>query len=126
MLDGPLYGIRRRRSLSFIRYVKTHHRRLLALDLWLRVPGLSVGERSGLFALPDDLYACYLRVGDPGPWAGPWAGIARIEVPAGIGLVRLRAPSGRAGAGEPDPDRGPGTAPAPPAGRRPAGAAVGA
>ena len=79
--------IRHRRSLPFIGYVKTHHRRLLAPDLWLQVPGLSVGERSGLFALPDDLYACYLRVGDPGPWAGPWAGIARIEVPAGIGLA---------------------------------------
>ena len=87
VLDGPLYGIRRRRSLPFIGYVKTHHRRLLALDLWLLVPGLSVGERSGLFALPDDLYGCYLRVGDPGPWAEPWAGIARIEVPAGIGLA---------------------------------------
>ena len=87
VLDGPLYGIRRRRSLPFIGYVKTHHRRLLALDLWLRVPGLSVGERSGLFVLPDDLYGCYLRVGDPGPWAEPWAGIARIEVPAGIGLA---------------------------------------
>lgn len=42
VLDGPLYGIRRRRSLPFIGYVKTHHRRLLAPDLWLRVPGLSV------------------------------------------------------------------------------------
>ena len=75
VLDGPLYGIRRRRRLPFLGYVKTHHRRL------------SVGERSGLFALPDDLYACYLRVGDPGPWAGPWAGIARIEMPAGTGLA---------------------------------------
>ena len=87
VLDGPLYGIRRRRRLPFLGYVKTHHRRLLAADLWMRVPGLSVGERSGLFALPDDLYACYVRVGDPGPWAGPWAGIARIEMPAGTGLA---------------------------------------
>ena len=33
----------------------------------------------------DALYGCYLRVGDPGPWAGPWAGIARLEMPSGIG-----------------------------------------
>ena len=43
------------------------------------------GERSGLFAMKDALYGCYLRVGDPGPWAGPWAGIARLEMPSGIG-----------------------------------------
>ena len=55
VLDGPLYGIRRRRSLPLIGYVKTHRRRLLAPDLWVRVPGLSAGERSGLFALPADL-----------------------------------------------------------------------
>ena len=24
-------------------------------------------------------------MGDPGPWAGPWAGIARLEVPASSG-----------------------------------------
>ena len=87
VLDGPLYGIRHRRNLPVLGYVKTHHRRMLAPDPWQRVPGLAVGERSGLFALPDDLYACYLRAGDAGPWAGPWSGIARIEVPAGIGLA---------------------------------------
>ena len=35
--------------------------------------------------MKDALYGCYLRVGDPGPWAGPWAGIARLEIPSGIG-----------------------------------------
>ena len=35
--------------------------------------------------MKDALYGCYLRVGDPGPWAGPWAGIARLEMPSGIG-----------------------------------------
>ena len=85
VLDGPLHGIRHRRDLPLIGYVKTHHRRMLAPDQWLRIPELSAGARSGLFALPDELYGCYLRVGSPGPWAGPWAGIARIEVPAGIG-----------------------------------------
>ena len=49
------------------------------------MPELTAGERSGLFAMEDALYGCYLRVGDPGPWAGPWAGIARLEMPSGIG-----------------------------------------
>ena len=85
VLDGPLHGIRHRRGLPVIGYVKTHHRRMLAREHWVRVPELTAGERSGLFAMKDALYGCYLRVGDPGPWAGPWAGIARLEMPSGIG-----------------------------------------
>ena len=85
VLDGPLHGIRHRRGLPIIGYVKTHHRRTLSLEHWTQVPKLSLGERSGLFALGDDLFACYVRMGDPGPWASDWAGIARIEMPAGIG-----------------------------------------
>ena len=91
VLDGPLHGIRHRRNLPVIGYVKTHRRRLLAHEQWFRVPALAAGERSSLFALPDELYGCYLRVGDAGPWAGPWAGIARIEVPAGIGRAAATA-----------------------------------
>ena len=34
-----------------------------------------------------DLYGCYLRVEVPGRWAGPWARIVRLEVPAGVGLA---------------------------------------
>ena len=49
------------------------------------MPELTAGERSGLFAMKDALYGCYLRVGDPGPWAGPRAGIARLDMPSGIG-----------------------------------------
>lgn len=85
VLDGPLHGIRHRRGLPVLGYVKTHHRRVLAHEHWIEIPRLAVGKRSGLFAMGDELYGCYLRVGDPGPWAGPWAGIARIEMPAGIG-----------------------------------------
>ncbi len=85
VLAGPLHGIRHRRGLPVIGYVKTHHRRMLAREHWVRVPELTAGERSGLFAMKDALYGCYLRVGDPGPWAGPWAGIARLEMPSGIG-----------------------------------------
>lgn len=100
--DGPLHGVRHRRNLPVIGYVKTHHRRMLAPEQWNRVPRLSVRERSGLFALPDDLYGCYLRVGDPGPWAGPWASIARIEVPAGIGLAAAVDAADRAAGWLPD------------------------
>ena len=85
MLDGPLHGIRHRRGLPVIGYVKTHHRRMLAREHWVRVPELTAGERSGLFAMKDALYGCYLPVGDPGPWAGPWACIAAREMPLGIG-----------------------------------------
>ena len=88
VLDGPLHGIRHRRGLAIIGYVKTHHRRMLAGEHWVRVPDLTAGERSGLFAMEDALYGCYLRVGD------------------------------RAGPGEPDADRGSRTAPASPPGRR--------
>ena len=51
---------------------------MLTREHWVRVPELTAGERSGLFAMGDALYGCYLRVGDPGPWAGPWAGIAGV------------------------------------------------
>ena len=54
---------------------------MLAREHWVRVPELTAGERSGLFAMEDALYGCYLRVGDPGPWAD----IARLEMPSGIG-----------------------------------------
>ena len=102
VLDGPLHGIRHRRGLPVVGYVKTHHRRMLAHEHWTRVPSLAVRERSGLFAMGDDLHGCYLRVGDPGPWAGPWAGIARIEMPAGIGLAAAVEAADRAAGWLPD------------------------
>lgn len=90
VIDGPLHNIRRTRALPVIGYVKTHHRPMLAAAAWRQVPELQLGERSGLFAMRDDLYGCYLRVGSPGPWAGPWAGVVRLEVPAGVGLTTAR------------------------------------
>lgn len=85
VVDGPLNNIRRTRALPIVGYVKTHHRRLLDAASWARVPGLDTGQRSSAFALRDELFACYLRVGVAGPWASPWAGIVRLEVPAGAG-----------------------------------------
>ena len=55
VLDGPLHGIRHRRGLPVIGYVKTHHPRMLAREHWVRVPELTAGERSGLFATKDAL-----------------------------------------------------------------------
>ena len=85
VIDGPLHSIRQARGQPVVGYVKTHHRRLLPAEDWAAVPSLGVGERTGLFALGDDFYACYLRVGDVGPWATPWAGIVRMELAAGVG-----------------------------------------
>ena len=84
-LMRPLHGIRHRRGLPVIGYGRRTTGRVLAREHWVRVPQLTAGERSGLFAMEDALYGCYLRVGDPGPWAGPWASIARLEMPSGIG-----------------------------------------
>ena len=85
VVDGPLNNVRRTRTVPIVGYVKTHHRRMLDAENWARVPDLSVGERSSLFAIGAELYGAYLRVGDPGPWASAWAGIVRLEVPAGAG-----------------------------------------
>ena len=142
VLDGPLYGIRRRRRLPFLGYVKTHHRRLLATDLWMRVPGpvgrrmarsvraagrpvcvLSAGRRPGTMGRPLGGHRAHRDAGGDRPRGRGWRGRRSGGLAAG---VRLGPSPGRAGAGEPDPDRGPGAAPAPSAGRRPAGVAGGA
>ena len=66
----PLHAIRHRRGLPVVGYVKTYpppHAPPGALGQCARA--LTAGERSGL-TMGDALYGCYLRVGDPGPWAG--------------------------------------------------------
>ena len=102
VFDGPLHRIRRSRTTPAVGYVKTHHRRTLAVEHWQTVPRLAVGERTSIFAMKDDRYACYIRVGDPGPWAGPWAGIARLEVPASSGSGQAIATVDRAARWLPD------------------------
>lgn len=86
VLDGPLTHIRANWTTPIIGYVKTHMRPMLAPELWARVPELPVRQRTSVFQIRSDLYGAYLRVGDPGPWASPWGGIVRVEVPAGAGL----------------------------------------
>lgn len=85
VVDGPLNNVRRTRMVPVIGYVKTHHRPMLDAENWARVPRLAVAQRSSLFAMGDDLYGAYLRVGNPGPWSSPWGGIVRLEVPASAG-----------------------------------------
>ena len=95
VLDGPLHGIRHRRGLPVIGYVKTHHGRMLAREHWIRVPELTAGERSGLFAMEDALYGCYLRVGHPGPLGGHRP--PRDAVQASAATPRSRRPTGTRG-----------------------------
>ena len=59
---------------------------LLAREHWVRVAGAN--GRGTVGPLRDggrSSYGCYLRVDDPGPCAGPWADIARLEMSSGIG-----------------------------------------
>lgn len=88
VVDGPLSMVRSGWDTPIIGYVKTHHRPMLAPEDWHMVPTIGVGQRTSAFQIRTDLYGAYLRVGDPGPWASPWGGIVRLEVPVGAGLER--------------------------------------
>jgi hypothetical protein len=90
VLDGPLTRVRSGWDIPILGYVKTHLCPKLAPEAWAKVPTIGVGQRTSTFLLRD-LYAAYLRVGDPGPWSSPWGGIVRLEVPAGTGLERAVA-----------------------------------
>ena len=134
VLDGPLHGIRPRRGLG-------HHRLredasppnacLRALGQGARADG-----RGTVGPLHDGGRALWLPPAwaTPGRGRVPWSGIARLEMPSGIGrdaavdaadhaagwlpgFASAAAP-GRAGPGEPDADRGSRTASASPPGRR--------
>jgi hypothetical protein len=91
VVDGPLTMVRSGWDTPIIGYVKTHHRQMLAADEWAKVPTIATGQRTSMFQIRDDLYGAYLRVGDPGPWASPWGGIVRLEVPVGVGVQRAIA-----------------------------------
>ena len=85
VLDGPLHGIRHRRGLPVIGYVKTHHRRMLAREHWVRVPELTAGEGRASSRWRTLSTAATCAWVTPGLWAGPRAGIARLEMPSGLG-----------------------------------------
>jgi len=90
VLDGPLNHLR---SLHHMvaGFAKTHHRQLYPDDMHLRVPGLPLGHRSALWALGEDRFTCYLRVGEPTAVGSPWSGIVRLELPAFAGFAAARA-----------------------------------
>lgn len=85
VVDGPLNFVRSRER-TVIGYVKTHHRALLSEEFHARVPELRAGQRTSIFAKRPDIYSCYIRIAHPPRYAGLWAGIARLEFPASIGL----------------------------------------
>ena len=70
MLDDPLPVIRHRRGLPVIGYVKTHHRRMLAREHWVRVPELTAEERSRLFAMGGRSLRLLPALGRPGAVGG--------------------------------------------------------
>jgi hypothetical protein len=91
VVDGPLSMVRSGWDTPIIGYVKTHHRPMLPAEQWTKVPTIGVGQRTSAFQIRSDLYGAYLRVGSSGPWASPWGGIVRLEVPIGAGLDRALA-----------------------------------
>lgn len=95
VIDGPLNYVRSR-DLPVVGYVKTHHQVLLAPQQHRQVPALAAGQRTSLFAKRDDVYACYLRIAEAPAWSGAWSGIARLEVPASVGLWQAAATADRA------------------------------
>ena len=122
VLGGPLYGVQHRRGLPVIGYVKTHHRSMLAREHCVKVPELTAGKRSRLFAMGERSLRPLRARGRPGAVGGllrehrpprdavrPWPrcrgrrGRARAW-PAT--LLRLGSASGRAGSAEPDAGRG--------------------
>jgi hypothetical protein len=87
VVDGPLTYVRSA-DLPVVGYVKTHHRMLLPPVEHASVPRLlEVATRTSLFAHADR-YSAYVRVSTPDYHAGPWSGIARIEIPQSTGLTR--------------------------------------
>lgn len=92
VLDGPLNRIRTLHELV-TGYVKTHRRQLLPLPDHAAVPMLELGARTRLYAVGQDRFTCYVRVGWPQPGGSPWSGIARLDFPAvaGVDAVADRA-----------------------------------
>lgn len=86
IVDGPLSYVRSH-DLPVVGYVKTHSRPLLDIKSHLRVPDLTAGQRTSLFALGTDRYSAYLRLAPVSSGSGPWTGIVRIEIPQSAGLA---------------------------------------
>ncbi len=85
VIDGPLHNIRRAHPAD-------HRLRQDPSSADAGRRGLETGSRPArrpaLRSVCDARRPVWLLpAGRPGPWAGPWAGIVRQEVPAGVGLA---------------------------------------
>ena len=81
VVDGPLRE--RRHVAHVVGLVKRHHVRYLG-ELDRVVADLGPGERTPVFLVPSrwSKYSWYVRL--PGPDAGPWSGVVRVEAPGDL------------------------------------------
>jgi hypothetical protein len=84
IVDGPLRYIRGM-DLPIVGYVKSHYQSLLSLEHHERIPSLAPGQRTSMFLLHGDRYACYARLAHSQTLSGPWGGIIRLETPQSCG-----------------------------------------
>jgi hypothetical protein len=91
VVDGPLRG--RAHLPRAIGFVKSHRSDYLPPQLGGVVAELRAGQRTPVFALGTswERHTWYLRL--PGAPGTPWAGIVRVEAPAGPASVELAARS---------------------------------
>lgn len=91
VVDGPLRG--RAHLPRAIGFVKSHRSDYLPPQLGGIVAQLRAGQRTPVFALGTswERHTWYLRL--PGAPGTPWAGIVRVEAPAGPASVELAARS---------------------------------
>ncbi len=85
VVDGPLSG---RTHVDGVGYVKSHRMAYLPPSVEGVVRRLRAGERTPLFLLQTSWprFSWYLRL--PGGTGHPWAGVVRLEAPAGTSLPR--------------------------------------
>lgn len=89
IVDGTLTPLSNR-PLAMVGYIKTHHRRLLSEAHHREVPDMDVGWRTSLFALGQERYSAYVRIGATSTLGSPWSGIVRIEMFQALGMERAR------------------------------------
>jgi hypothetical protein len=85
ILDGNLRG--RQHLPRALGYIKSHHTTYLPPELNAVVGRLAPGQRTPVFEVGTkwDRRSWYLRL--PGPPAGPWAGVVRVECSVSVPLT---------------------------------------
>lgn len=84
VVDGPVRG--REQLPRVLGFIKSHQIAYLEPRLHRMVAVLAAGERTPVFLIGGswDRFTWYLRL--PGPPSHPWAGIARVECAANVGV----------------------------------------